>query len=73
MTLYPDAVLRAAPALLRRPRCFLPLGTSGAVGEALRDAGFATVAALSAADAPGPLHCTHEWDGAQAAPLLKEG
>ncbi|HZH46234.1 MAG TPA: ATP phosphoribosyltransferase regulatory subunit [Roseococcus sp.] len=73
MTLYPDAVLRAAPAAVRRRRCFLPLGTSGAVGDLLRDAGFATVAALSSADAPGPLHCTHLWDGAQAAPLVEEG
>ena len=73
MTLYPDAVLRAAGPGARRPRCFLPLGTPGAVGEALRDAGFATIAALSATDAAGPLHCTHRWDGAQAAPLSKEG
>jgi ATP phosphoribosyltransferase regulatory subunit len=74
MTLYPDAVLRAVPPAMPRPRCFLPLGTPATIGEALREAGFATVAALSPGDAAGPLHCTHGWDGAQAAPLmLKEG
>lgn len=72
MTLYPDAVMRAAPAAERRRRCFLPLGTAGAVGASLREAGFATVAALSPADAAAGLDCTHQWDGARAAPLAEE-
>jgi ATP phosphoribosyltransferase regulatory subunit len=71
MTLYPDAVLRAAPPAPSRPRCFLPLGTPAAAGTALRDQGFATVAALSAADEPGALRCTYLWDGQGAVPIVK--
>jgi ATP phosphoribosyltransferase regulatory subunit len=72
MTLYPDAVMRAAPAAARGRRCFLPLGTAGGVGATLRESGFATVAALSPADAAAALDCTHQWDGARAVPLSKE-
>jgi ATP phosphoribosyltransferase regulatory subunit len=71
MTLYPDAVLRAAPAAPSRPRCFLPLGTPAAAGAALREQGFATVAALSAADQASALRCTHSWDGQRAVPIEK--
>ena len=73
ITLYPDAVLRAAPVAPPRPRCFLPLGTPASVGSALRKQGYATVAALSAGDAPAALRCTHGWDGAQPLPLLQKG
>ena len=73
MTLYPDAVLRAAPAPARRPRCFLPPGTPAGVGEALRQQGFATVAGLSSADDPRKLRCSHAWDGRKAQPLNQEG
>ncbi|MDB5414642.1 MAG: phosphoribosyltransferase regulatory subunit [Rubritepida sp.] len=72
MTLYPDAVLRAAPVSPLRPRCFLPLGTPAATGAALRDEGFATVAALAASDQAGRLRCTHVWDGSKAV-LLQKG
>ena len=51
LTLYPDAVLRAAPQPPPRTRVFLPSGTEAAAGAALRAQGFATVAALDA-DAP---------------------
>lgn len=71
MTLYPDAVLRAAPPAPSRPRCFLPMGTPAAVGADLRDQGFSTVAALSAADQAGALRCTHLWDGQRAVPIEK--
>jgi ATP phosphoribosyltransferase regulatory subunit len=73
MTLYAHAVLRAAPAPARRPRCFLPLGTAPAVGEGLRRQGFATVAALGVEDAPERLRCTHLWDGRAAVPRNEEG
>lgn len=73
MTLYPDAVLRAAPRPTTRPRCFLPLGTAPAVGEGLRRQGFATIAALSPADAPAPLRCSHVWDGRAPVPVTEEG
>ena len=43
LTIYPDAVLRAAPARAARQRVFLP---AGADGHALRIAGYATVAGL---------------------------
>jgi len=72
MTLYPDAVLRAAHTPTTRPRCFLPLGTPPAVGEGLRRQGFATIAALSAADAPAPLRCSHVWDGHAPVPVTEE-
>jgi ATP phosphoribosyltransferase regulatory subunit len=67
MTLYPDAVLRAAPPAAPKPRLFLPLGADGA---AHRAQGFATVAALSAEDTPQRLRCTHELQGGQAVPIL---
>lgn len=60
LTLYPDAILRAAPPRPPRPRCYVPSGESG---EAAREAGFATVAGLApvaddAAEARR-LNCTH--------------
>jgi ATP phosphoribosyltransferase regulatory subunit len=67
MTLYPDAVLRAAPPAAPKPRLFLPLGADGA---AHRAQGFATVAALSAEDTPQRLRCTHELQDGQAVPIL---
>jgi ATP phosphoribosyltransferase regulatory subunit len=67
MTLYPDAVLRAAPPAAPKPRLFLPLGADGA---AQRAQGFATVAALSAEDTPQRLRCTHELQDGQAVPIL---
>jgi ATP phosphoribosyltransferase regulatory subunit len=67
MTLYPDAVLRAAPPAAPKPRLFLPLGADGA---AHRAQGFATVAALSADDTPQRLRCTHELQDGQAVPIL---
>jgi ATP phosphoribosyltransferase regulatory subunit len=46
LTLYPDAVLRAAPPRAPRPRIFLPAGTDPTRAAALRAEGYATVAAL---------------------------
>ncbi len=70
LTLYPDAVLRAAPVRSARPRVYLP-ADAAAEGAGLRARGFATVAALD----PGGLdvaearrlRCTHIFiDGALA-------
>ncbi|GGG45135.1 ATP phosphoribosyltransferase regulatory subunit [Caldovatus sediminis] len=73
MTLYPDVVLRAAPEGAPRPRVFLPLGTAPEVGRRLRARGFATVAALSAADTPAALRCTHvAREGGEPVPLGKD-
>jgi ATP phosphoribosyltransferase regulatory subunit len=70
LTLFPDAVLRAAPKREARPRAYVPFGMDGA---ALRAQGFATVAALAAAadekvEALG-LGCTHILAGDDAVPL----
>jgi ATP phosphoribosyltransferase regulatory subunit len=46
LTLYPDAVLRAAPPRETRPRLFIPAGTDAARAAALRAEGYATVAGL---------------------------
>ena len=58
ITLFPDAVLRACTPGTRRTRVFVPAGTPGSVGAALRGQGYATVAALGS-DNPAQLGCTH--------------
>lgn len=68
MSLYPEAVLRAAPATPPRRRVFLPLGTPAEAGADLRAQGFATVAALAPEDTPEALRCSHVIrDGAAVA------
>lgn len=67
MTLYPDAVLSAAPASAPMRRLFLPIGIDGA---AFRAQGFATVAALAAEDTPQRLRCTHELKDGRPVPIL---
>ncbi len=69
MTLYPDAVLRAAPPAPPRPRVFLPLGTDPAFGRILRREGYATIAALSAADTAEGLRCTHQLRDGKPVPV----
>jgi ATP phosphoribosyltransferase regulatory subunit len=63
LTLYADAVLRAAPAPVPGPRLFLPHGTADEVARALRAQNFATIAALDAGAAPVAearrQRCTH--------------
>ncbi len=71
MTLYPDAVLRAAPPAPPRPRVFLPLGTDPAFGRVLRREGYATVAALSAADTAEAQRCTHLLRDGKPVPLTQ--
>ena len=48
LTLFPDAVLRAAPARAARARVYVPLGASQDIAARLRTEGYATVAALDA-------------------------
>lgn len=73
LTLYPEAVLRAAPARRPRDRAFLPHGHDKAAAQALREGGFATVAALDPqADDEAEarrLHCTHILRGQAAVAL----
>ncbi|MBO0712800.1 MAG: ATP phosphoribosyltransferase regulatory subunit [Acetobacteraceae bacterium] len=63
LTLYPDAVLRAASRREFRPRVFVPAGAEPASAARLRAEGFATVAALGpTADAAAEawrLNCSH--------------
>ncbi|MCE2922633.1 MAG: ATP phosphoribosyltransferase regulatory subunit, partial [Roseomonas sp.] len=70
MTLYPDAVLRAAPRRAEPARLFIPLGVDGA---AFRAQGFVTVAALSTADTPESLRCTHSLQNGRAVALPPKG
>lgn len=68
LTLYPEAVLRAAPPRSPKIRVFLPVGADPGDGAALRAQGYATVAGLEPATDPAAeaqrLGCTH---------LLREG
>lgn len=70
LTLYPDAILRAAPPGAARPRLYVP---AGADAGSLRAAGYATVAGLApVADAVAEarrLGCSHVLLDGAAAPL----
>jgi ATP phosphoribosyltransferase regulatory subunit len=72
ITLYPDAVLRAAPSRPARPRLYVPAGMDG---SAARAAGFATVAGLAVvSDTEGEarrLGCGYVL-GADGKPVLLE-
>jgi ATP phosphoribosyltransferase regulatory subunit len=63
MTLFPDALLRAADPPAPRARVFVPAGSGYDVAAELRRQGFATVAGLVAVDDPAAearrLVCTH--------------
>ncbi len=77
LTLYPDAILRVAPARQARPRVFVPFGADRATVAGLRADGFATVAALVHADDETAeakrMDCTHILRAAKAALLHIEG
>jgi ATP phosphoribosyltransferase regulatory subunit len=63
ITLYADAVLRAAPSPAERPKIYIPLGTAPQTATALRKTGYATIAGLEPARNPMQeavrLGCTH--------------
>jgi ATP phosphoribosyltransferase regulatory subunit len=73
LTLFPDAVLRAAPPREARPRLFLPLGTEPEEAARMRHLGYATIAALDAgSDAEAEasrLRCSHVLRNGTAVPL----
>ena len=76
ITLYSDAILRAAPKRETRKRVFIPVGASQARAAALRREGYATVAALSGngddqAEATR-MGCTHILTNGTPRPLLPE-
>jgi ATP phosphoribosyltransferase regulatory subunit len=69
MTLYPDAVGRAAAPPPLPPRVFVPRGADAAMAASLRAQGFVTLAALSGTDTPQSLRCSHILRGDTAAPI----
>jgi ATP phosphoribosyltransferase regulatory subunit len=73
ITLYADAVLRAAPAAAERPTVYVPAGTPASLAAAQRAAGFATLAGLAAVASPAAeaarLGCTHVFDRVRQAAL----
>jgi ATP phosphoribosyltransferase regulatory subunit len=76
LTLYADAVLRAAPAREARQRLYVPLGTDPDEARRMRSLGYATIAALGADTDPiaeaRRLLCTHILRGGSAVPLTAE-
>ena len=73
LTLYADAVLRAAPGRPARRVVLMPLPADPQAGRALREAGFVTLAAVDPAAEPlaeaSRLGCTHVWLDGAARPL----
>jgi len=63
ITLFADAVLRAAPAPAEKPKIFVPLGTDPNATKQVRAENYATVAGLEYTDHPNAearrLGCTH--------------
>jgi ATP phosphoribosyltransferase regulatory subunit len=73
LTLFPDAVLRAAPPREARTRLYVPSGTDPAEAGRMRALGYATIAALEADAAPlaeaRRLLCSHILRNGMAIPL----
>lgn len=73
LTLYPDAVLRAAPPMEARHRLYVPLGADQDEAARMRRLGYATIAALAPEDDPlaeaRRLLCTHILRNGSAVPL----
>lgn len=70
LTLHPQAILRVAPPLKRRPRCLVPDGLEAGFLSGLHEAGYDTLAALDVTglgDGNRPqqearrLRCSHFW------------
>jgi ATP phosphoribosyltransferase regulatory subunit len=64
-TLYTDTILRALPSPEPARRVFVPMDAPASTGEALRGAGWATLAALAVHDdtiaEARRLGCSHAW------------
>jgi ATP phosphoribosyltransferase regulatory subunit len=75
ITLYPDSIIRAAPAYTLRPRLFLPYGTSPDEAAACRAQNFATIAGLVTISNPQVearrLGCTHIFHDGAIIPLAQ--
>lgn len=76
ITLYPDLILRVAPPAPSRVRVFVPAGSDQRAAAALRDRGYATLAAVDPVDDPAAearrLLCSHILRGGDAVPLPAE-
>jgi ATP phosphoribosyltransferase regulatory subunit len=74
LTLFPDAVLRAAPPRAARQRLYLPHGTDQADAIQMRTLGYATIAALEPDGDPMAearrLLCSHILRDGTAVPLI---
>ena len=69
-SLYPEALIEAIKSAEPRVEAvFLPLGHDRDVAQKLRSEGWRTVAALSEADDPAGLGCSHRLEGGAARPL----
>jgi ATP phosphoribosyltransferase regulatory subunit len=69
-SLYPEELVEAIKTTQPRPdTVFLPLGHDREAARKLRAQGWRTVAALSEADDPKVLGCTHRLEGGEARPL----
>ncbi len=76
LTLFPDAILRAAPPRPARPRVFVPAGADPAHARRLREAGHVTVAGFGDAAPEAEarrLLCTHRMNATGAALPLEPG
>ena len=73
LSLYPDALLRAAPPRAPRPRLFVPVGADADTAARFRGLGYSTVAGLDPAADPAAearrLLCTHLLRNGEAAKL----
>jgi ATP phosphoribosyltransferase regulatory subunit len=73
LTLYPDAVLRAAPARDARQRLYIPLGANPDDAAQMRRLGYATIAGLAPEDdleaEARRLLCSHILRNGSAVPL----
>ena len=73
LTLYPDAVLRAAPPREARQRLYVPLGADQDEAARMRRLGYATIAALAPEDDAAAearrLSCSHILRNGSAVPL----
>ncbi|WP_417613657.1 ATP phosphoribosyltransferase regulatory subunit [Parasphingorhabdus sp.] len=68
-SLYPDPLIHAGFGAKTSAQVFLPLGHDPTAAAKLREAGWRTVAALSASDQPQTLGCSHILNGDQPEPL----
>jgi ATP phosphoribosyltransferase regulatory subunit len=76
VTLYPDTIVRVAPAPDVRPRLYLPYGTPPSEADFCRQQGFATIAALDG-NAPESheaerLGCSHVYHNGKIIVIVKD-